>query len=388
MKIVLIGNYLQDRQESMERFALMLDAGFREAGVKCQIWRPKVLLGTWFENTTFGLGKWFGYIDKWVLFPLILLWRLRNKEFNSSQIRFHVCDHSNSPYLKYLPANRTGITCHDVIAIRGGMGFADAHNPASGLGKVLQKWILSYLRKANLLASVSNLTLRQLQELVNNQESVSRDWRVIHNAFNADFKPVTLREAHSLIKKAGLDPSVPFILHVGSKLPRKNRKLLLDMVASLGDCWHGNVCYSGKGVDEALMSHAKSLGLTDRIVSVVKPDHATLEALYSSCEAFVFPSFSEGFGWPVIEAQACGAPVIASNIEPMPEISGGAALHADPTKPEEFANAFLSLNSSVVRGEIVQRGFKNCRRFTPEKIMDEYLALHSLERKKVNQLCY
>jgi hypothetical protein len=143
MRIILIGNYLPDKQESMIRFAYMLNSGFIKSGFTSEIWYPKALFGAVVRSPNTGFGKWLGYIDKWVIFPLILRYRLiyNSKKFAST--RFHICDHSNSPYLKHLPKDRTGITCHDVIAIKGGLGFSDAYSPASGLGKLLQKWILS-----------------------------------------------------------------------------------------------------------------------------------------------------------------------------------------------------------------------------------------------------
>lgn len=387
MEVFFIGNYPQDKQESMERYTQMLVHGFREAGHQAQIWRPKVILGSWFSSTNHGVGKWFGYIDKWVIFPLILRWRLKFQLSGRNDIRFHICDHSNSPYLQHLPNERTCITCHDVIAIRGGVGFADDYNRASGLGKILQRWILGNLKKAKKIAAVSHYTLNQLNELVPAPEREYTNWKVIYNAFNADFKPKETKEAFLLLEQAGIDLKVPFILHVGSNLLRKNRKMVLSMVASLGNRWKGQIIFAGKEADEAIMAQAKILGLQDRIISIVKPDHATLEALYSTCEAFVFPSFCEGFGWPIIEAQACGAPVIASNQGPLPEISGGAALHADPTQPDDFSEMFLALQNQAVKADLIKRGFINCGRFDFVKILDDYLELHDLERQNV-ELCF
>src|ERR1700738_951837 len=145
LRIILIGNYPPDRQESMERFAQMLGAGFGKAGRSIEIWRPEVFFGAFAKSTTSGLGKWLGYIDKWILFPLILRWRLSNKTNRNGACRFHICDHSNSPYLKCLPPARTVITCHDVLAIRGALGFEDAYVKASLPGRFLQSWILKNL---------------------------------------------------------------------------------------------------------------------------------------------------------------------------------------------------------------------------------------------------
>jgi glycosyltransferase involved in cell wall biosynthesis len=374
MRVVLIGNYPKDRQESMERFARMLESGLNSAGHTTEIWRPTVFFGSFFKATSGGIGKWFGYVDKWVLFPLVL--RFKNA-FRPKDTQYHICDHSNAFYLKHLPKQRTIITCHDVLAIRGARGHADAYCPASSFGKVMQEWILSNLISAKKIACVSHLTLNQLKELAAGKGKEASDWQVIHNGFNGDFSPVAAAEREALLKDTGLPADEPYILHIGSKLQRKNRKMLLDMVHILGDKYKGKICYAGNEIEEPLRAHAVKLGLQDRLVSVKKPPHATLKALYSGCYAFIFPSFSEGFGWPVIEAQACGAAVVASSIEPMPEVSGGVALHADPHQPQAFAAEFLKLSDKTTKDAIINQGFVNVKRFSPDIMIKAYLSMYS-----------
>lgn len=377
MHIFLIGNYAPDKQQSMERFAQMLAAGFSKEGHHATIWRPVVFFGKLFKSTTTGPGKWMGYIDKWILFPFLLHWRLLHKKYRRENIHFHVCDHSNSYYLKQLPVDRTVITCHDVLAIRGALGHADAGVGASGTGKILQNWILNNLTDAHKLAAVSCTTYQQLCALDSmHPKDHTKNWTVIYNAFNADFRPISKEEAGSLLRKAGINADKPYLLHVGSGLRRKNRKLLIDMLKVLGSRWNGNICFAGEALNDELMVYARKLGLQNRVIPVVNPDHITLVALYSACAAFVFPSLSEGFGWPLIEAQACGAPVIASSVNPLPEVSGGAAFHADPARPEDFANAFLSLQNKITRNELIRNGFENARRFNVSGMTRAYLNLH------------
>jgi len=326
-----------------------------------------------------GFQKWLGYIDKWVVFPLVLQWKLRKKALRNKNVRFHICDHSNAPYLLHLDRKRASITCHDVLAIRGSLGYADAHVSASRFGQVLQKWILHHLSRADRLAAVSHFTLRQLKELsLPHIQNQFLTWQVIHNAFNDEFRPMDVSECLPVLHQAGLPTSAPFILHVGSSLPRKNRSLLLEMLHILGNQWLGNICFAGEGPDVELLAKIEQLDLRERVKFVVKPLHKTLVALYSTCDAFIFPSYSEGFGWPVIEAQACGAPVIASSVEPMPEVSGGAALHADPFDPKAFAEALLTLQHSSTRASLVQQGFANSRRFELAHMIGAYLDLCQL----------
>ena len=381
IRIIFIGNYQLDKQESMLRFAKLLCTGFQKAGYDAHIWWPKAFFGKLFKATTTGFPKWVGYIDKWIIFPFILRRRQQRQGFKNANVRFQICDHSNSPYLKHLPTDRTCITCHDVLAIRGSMGFADAYAPASSTGKYYQQWILGNLLKANCIACNSQNTLQQLTKLAAERNVQPKNWRVIHLSYNGEYTLMQSEEAKPLLAEAGIyTKERPFILHVGNGHIRKNRIFLLDVLAQLKDKWKGCVCFAGKVDDVDLINRARKLQIEDRIILLSKPSNTLLRALYSSCEAFMYPSFSEGFPWPTIEAQSCGAPVIASDIEPMPEITGTGALHASPTDAKSFADAFLQLQDTNFRNEMIRRGFENCQRFAPPKMIDDYLLFHNLVR--------
>jgi glycosyltransferase involved in cell wall biosynthesis len=376
MHIVLIGNYIPDDQVSMQRFTSMLEEGFKEAGVTSEIWYPSVFFGKRAKQTSHGLGKWLGYIDKWIIFPLVLKSRIRKGKHQHKSFAFHICDHSNAPYLKYLPVERTVITCHDVLAIMGALGYPDAYCEASQLGRILQARILKYLIKAKKLAAVSGQTLKQLELLSKDKLPANKEWRVIHNGFNQDFKRLDASSCSSILSQINTALKNPFLLHVGSNQPRKNRELLVEMISILGPKWNGYICFAGEPIDPKLSAFASSLGVSDKIISVVGPEHKYLVALYSACEAFIFPSFSEGFGWPLIEAQACGAPVITSNVAPLPEVTGGAAIHKDPKNAGDFVEAFLTLKNKEIRDDLIKRGFENSSRFSNKKMIQEYLDLH------------
>jgi glycosyltransferase involved in cell wall biosynthesis len=376
MRIILIGNYTKDNQESMKRFTQMLFSGYSELNISAEVWLPDVLMAKWSKSTNKGLGKWLAYIDKYVIFPIKLRYKLLAKKYNTADVRFHICDHSNAMYISHLPLARTLITCHDVLAIRGAFGYTDAYCPASATGRVLQKWILKSLSKAKYLAAVSHFTLNQLNDLLGRNEILTDKWKVIHNGFNSNFWKMDPDQSRPLLKSVGVELYEPYILHVGSQLPRKNRKLLLDMVYHLGDNYKGKICFAGQAIDDGLLRHALSLGLQNRLVVVLKPDHNTLVALYSNCKAFIFPSFSEGFGWPVIEGQACGAPVITSKLEPFIEVGGEGVLFADPYKADDFAEAFLKLNDDGVNVNLIEKGYNNCTRFDFRDMIKSYIELH------------
>lgn len=373
--IILIGNYPADKQESMIRFANTLAVGLKNRGLDVQVWNPKVVLGSCFSPTSL-IGKWIGYVDKWLLFPIFIryrIWKLRNKK---GKKWFHICDHSNSPYLSFLPSHFASITCHDVIAIKAGLGYLGFNQTPSKFGKVYQKWILRNLKNAENIATVSKFTLEQLKEITPEVNTNHCNWRVILNPFNADFFPLSSEQKREVLAKYNISLPERFLLHVGSSLPRKNRSLLLKMLVSLGNRYDGCVCYAGDDLDPELESIINEFELTKRVIFVKKPDHELLRCLYNSCEAFIFPSFNEGFGWPVIEAQACGVPVIASNVQPMPEVGGKGAIYADPNSENDFAKTFLEIENYE---NLIAQGFKNCERFSNSKIIDEYLHLFKIE---------
>ncbi|KJD34911.1 hypothetical protein PW52_12440 [Tamlana sedimentorum] len=372
-KIILIGNYPLDKQESMIRFSNLMKEGFIEAGVGVELWNPTVFFGVILKSTKTGKSKWIGYLDKFVVFPIFLKIKLLNK-FYRDEVKFHICDHSNAPYLKYLPKDRTSITCHDVLAIRGAMGYKDAYAQASKSGKILQSWILKYLLQVKKVASVSHFTSNQLLGL-SEYSVMPKNWTVIHNAFNAKFYPMNKLERHSHLKELGISEDEQFILHVGTAHPRKNRIFLLDVLNEIRDRWQGKLCLAGMPLDDAFIKKAKILNLQDRIISTVKPSHQQLVALYSSAYCFAFPSLSEGFGWPVIEAQACETPVVASDFEPMPEVSGKSALHANPTDSKAFGQQILVLQNPDIKQNLINLGLNNIKRFKMDNMIEKYIKL-------------
>jgi glycosyltransferase involved in cell wall biosynthesis len=107
-------------------------------------------------------------------------------------------------------------------------------------------------------------------------------------------------------------------------------------------------------------------------------DDVGLRALYSHAQALIFPSLYEGFGMPLIEAQACGCPVFTSNRAPLTEIGGMGAGYVDPEQPEAAARFIAERLSEPGRRErMIQAGFENVhKRFTTDRMVDDYLKLY------------
>jgi glycosyltransferase involved in cell wall biosynthesis len=380
--VILVANYLPDKQESMERFVQVLKQELTQKNI-VKVIRPYCLFGKLAQRHQNGIGKWLGYLDKYIVFSVHVLMLRFSHLLKAKQDLpiFHICDHSNAVYIGVLPVNRTIITCHDVLAIRGSFGYQDAYCEASRAGKVLQQWILNSLFRAKYIAFVSEFTKQQYLELLaiyGNKSNCKQSLSIVYNGFNADFSQLSSSQAWSVLNKEQIAIKQPFLLHVGSSLPRKNRVLLVQLLKTVFDNWDGIVVFAGQPIDTNLQTLIDELEVGERVVSMVKPNHEVLIALYSLCHAFVFPSFSEGFGWPLIEAQACGAPVITSNLEPMVEVCGGAAIHLPLGSILKFGEAVLQLRDSRYRVPLIEQGLVNVQRFGTETMIKGYQDLYKL----------
>jgi glycosyltransferase involved in cell wall biosynthesis len=367
--VLLIGNYPADRQQSMQRFGKMMLAGLTNAGIEAELIFPRPFFGRIRFAGAF-VAKWLGYIDKFVVFPPELKRRIAH-----GVDLVHICDHSNAPYSTWIRGCPVVVTCHDLLAVRGALGEV-LDTPASPTGKYLQRWVLSGLATADAVACVSNATLRDVQRLVRQEKGRPR-FPLIHLGLNYPCRAQEPERARRLLEKIpGLTADRPFVFHVGSNSRTKNREGLLRIFALTKNDWDGQLVFAGEKLTAELRSLGGELGVLHRIVEIANPDDELLEALYRSALVLLYPSRYEGFGWPIIEAQACGCPVICADREPMSEAGGEAALMADVTDEPAMARALLRLTDPAERARWSEKSLRNAERFKTEKMMSEYIALY------------
>src|ERR1700730_15945564 len=255
--VLLIGNYPLDRQQSMQRFATMMLQGLIAVGIPAEIVAPAPLFGKFFGTENF-LGKWLAYIDKFVLFPR----RLRRRLSDRAAV-FHSCDHSNAMYAT--DKAPVVVTCHDLIAVRSALG-EELHCPVSFTGRLLQRWILRSLRHADAVICVSNATRDDADRLVSRNQP-SPKLETINNGLNYPYRKLLEAEALARLKNiSGL--TQPFVLHVGSNLPRKNRDGVLRIFAHTKDKWDARLVFAGDVLDSEQVSLAEHLEIRDRIAQI------------------------------------------------------------------------------------------------------------------------
>jgi len=370
MKVLLIGNYVPDGQTSMLAFRRVLERELPGLGCELRVISPpKRVLP---QSSTSRFWKWYGYVDKFILFLPLLRRHARWADV------VHIADHSNGMYIPSVKTRPNVITCHDVIAVQAAKGMVKGWD-VSWTGRLFQRLIVKGLGKADLVACVSHLTQRELLALgLAPQDRVT----TVLNGLNDDFTPVPADEVARLIASFGLSPEDKYLIHVGWDLDRKNRRGVLQAFIALEEraAARGTpaivqqLVFVGPELSPEMAELARKHGVADRVKTVQNVSHAELRALYASATALLFPSLQEGFGWPLIEAQACGCPVFVSDLAPMNEIGGEGAEYVNPEDPVAMA---VSIENAVPRlAEMRRLGLENAAHYTARQMASNYVAAY------------
>ncbi len=207
---------------------------------------------------------------------------------------------------------------------------------------------------------------------------------VVPLAAAPEFRPIS-REAATAVARDRFSLGGPFILSVGDIQPRKNHigliRAFARMVKAFPQLHHklvlvGKPTWFSPKVEEA----ARESGAGDRIQFVGFVSDSDLLQLYNACDCFVFPSFYEGFGFPALEAMACGRAVICSDASALPEVVDGAAILFDPYATDEMVRAIADvLLDAELRGRMERLGIQRAAHFSWQKTAAKTLeAFHQV----------
>ena len=231
--------------------------------------------------------------------------------------------------------------------------------------------------RADAILAISQSTKNDLVTLLN---APAGKITVTHLAADPACRPVTEPARLEAVRHTyGLPAG--YLLFVGTLEPRKDLPTLLRAFASLGPAAQ-DVCLAVAGrpgwLYEQVYDLAESPRLGDRVRFLGGVPAADLPALYSGARLFVLPSLYEGFGMPVLEAMACGAPVVCANTSSLPEIAGDAALLFPPGDEVALAQAMTAvLLDGDLRRQLAERGFARAARFSWETTARQTLAVYA-----------
>ncbi|HEX8697784.1 MAG TPA: glycosyltransferase family 1 protein [Myxococcaceae bacterium] len=272
---------------------------------------------------------------------------------------FHVVDHSYAQLVHTLPAGRTGVYCHDLDTFRS---VLEPHRePRPAWFRLMARTTLRGLQRA---AVVFHGTQAVRAELL--AHGVVAPERLVWAppGVSAEFRPEPSPgdRSESILAPLG---GRPFLLHVGSSIPRKRLDVLFDVFAALR-AQHPELrlVQQGGALTPAQREQVSRLGLGEALLQPPKLDRATLAGLYRRALAVLVPSEAEGFGLPVIEALACGAPVVASNLPVLREVGGDACTYCPVGGVEAWAHALHALLSGQTPPPARALRLERAQRFT------------------------
>jgi glycosyltransferase involved in cell wall biosynthesis len=253
-------------------------------------------------------------VNRWIDYPRHLRQHLDEFDY------FHICDHSYAHLVHVLPPERTGVYCHDLDCFR--CLLEPQREPRPRWFRALSRRILSGLQKASV---VFYSTAEIRRRLVKNH--LVDPTRLIHAPYgiSPEFTPAQNEMDTRIARIVG--KGAPFLLHVGSCIPRKRLDVLLDVFAAVRVLFPDLILVQvGAEWPAARRNQIDRLGIEQAIHQMRGLSRRTLAALYRQAQIVLQPSEAEGFGLPVIEALACGAPVVASDIPVLREVGGTGAM--------------------------------------------------------------
>jgi glycosyltransferase involved in cell wall biosynthesis len=258
------------------------------------------------------------------------------------------------------------VQCRSVVTIHDCIHLMFPQYLPSRLAYVYAKGSMwSASRKANKILTVSEASKRDILRFFNvAPEKVV----VIHNAIDERFLSPASPEQMDLVRQRyQLDH--PFVLYVGNIKPHKNIERLIEAFArARGHCPDNlKLIIIGDEISKypALRQSVHKHKLDKHVRFLGFQPMETLGAFYRLARAFVFPSLYEGFGLPPLEAMACGAPVVTSNVSSLPEVAGGAALLVDPYDSDSIASGITAaVNDETLRADLIKKGKERARSFS------------------------
>jgi len=239
--------------------------------------------------------------------------------------------------------------------------------------RILHRLSLIELKKSDFIITDTDHVRKHIQHTLNisDKKIFVIPLGIDHNVFNA-----------SLPRIAEFSSQGPMILHVGTFAPRKNFENLVKAFAELVKVIPSAILVKVGRQDwplefERIAKLIHELKLTHQVIFLQGLADTELARLYRSTDLLVFPSLYEGFGLPVLEAMACGIPVITSNTSCLPEIAETAALLVDPNNTDEIGSAMRQvLSDPELAQELRERGLARAAEFTWEKTARQTIAVY------------
>jgi glycosyltransferase involved in cell wall biosynthesis len=248
------------------------------------------------------------------------------------------------------------------------------------LGNFYRRLVVTRVaRRADRIIAVSEFSR---QEIIEYLKILPGRIRAIHEGIDPDFGSLAKATTSPPKEIGGENLDAPFILALGAGDPRKNTLAVIRVYASRWREFPNQEKLVIVGLRDWRSSAAyklvRQLGLSKNVVFAGYVSEELLAWLYASARCFLYPTLYEGFGFPPLEAMACGVPVITSDCTSVSEVAGDAAILVDPTSEESIGNALMRLlRDEALRRQLIQRGKARVQKFGWQETVQKTLGVYA-----------
>lgn len=290
------------------------------------------------------------------------------------------CTSNTAPFFTNIPLMTI---LHDIIYMES--SYLNILNSSAStyqkFGNIYRKLVVPrVLKKSKKVITVSHFEKNRIGEFFGIKGNHKLD--AIYNGVSEHFKPVTNTEELQRVKEKYNLPEKYFFF-LGNTDPKKNTtgtlKAFSDFLKQT-ESEHKLVMLDYDKTElNKLLIEINDTNLINHIILTGYVVNTDLPSIYSQCDVFLYPSLRESFGIPMLEAMACGVPVITSNTSSMPEVSGGAAHIINPFKPEEITQGLIEiLNNEAYKRSLCDKGIERSIQFSWKNMATDYLRLYTL----------
>ncbi|MEO6454285.1 MAG: glycosyltransferase family 1 protein [Ginsengibacter sp.] len=270
------------------------------------------------------------------------------------------------------------ITIHDIMYMLPRSILSSSPSLYQNLGRKYLKWVVpTVAKRAAKVITISNYSKSDiLKHIPINKNKI----HVIYEAPGPNFRELNVLSKQDSIKRFGLSPL--YILSFGALDPRKNTALVIEAFSKFrlkSKSSHQLVIVGLSEMQKQyFLKQITTLGISSSVILLGFVSEEELVALYNGAYLLLYPSLYEGFGFPILEAMACGTPVISSAVTSIPEIAGEAAILVNPTDIEAIAEAIHRLTKDKpFREKLILMGYSRASEFSWAKAAKESLEVYT-----------
>ena len=285
------------------------------------------------------------------------------------------CTSNTAPVRSRIPLI---VTVHDIIYMEKLSLFRKGFSAYQKFGNVYRRWNVPIcIKRSKCVITVSEFEKQRIASFFHIDD---KKLKAVYNGVGQHFKQISDTKLLTEIRTKYKLPD-KFFFFFGNTDPKKNTKGVLKALSLFNQGSIEKIPLVMLDYDKkelaALIQQIGDPALTELVRLTGYVPNSELPAIYSLATIFLYPSLRESFGIPMLEAMACGVPVITSNTSSMPEVGADAAYYIDPYHPEQITEAIATiLSNDALRKDLIEKGFRNAKKYSWRAMAEHVLSLY------------